>query len=445
MTNQQAPQEGLSTVAPESGSDKRHSMRRVAWASGIGSVVEFYDFVIFGFAAALVFPAVFFPALGSAAGTVASFATLGVAFVARPVGGVIFGHFGDRLGRKKTLITTMMLMGVATLLVGLMPTAAQIGVVAPVLIVVCRILQGVAAGGEWAGAVLFTSEHAPQAKRGFWAVIPAAAGASTLAIAPLSFMMTSWSMSDEAFMSYGWRIPFLASILLLAVGMYIRMSIDETPVFKSEVAKASPVKLPLAEAFKFQRRQLLLGGVSMMMVPSYAYLGASYLTSYGTTELELSRNFVLAMQTIGGAVLTAAMIVGAVWSDRIGRRAVIARAQLTGLIWAPVLFFVLDFGSTFTFALGVCVTMAIAGLALGPAAAFLSELFRTRYRFTGIGFSYNVGQIFGGALTPFLAAAIVSRFGGTVFSIYLAALCAASLVSTLSLTETRYADLEDVT
>jgi MFS family permease len=421
-----------------------YSMRRVAWASGIGSVIEFYDFVIYGFAAALVFPTVFFPALGAAGGTVATFATLGVAFVARPFGSVLFGHFGDRVGRKKTLIVTLLLMGLATLLIGLMPTAAQIGVIAPILIVVMRILQGLAAGGEWAGAVLYASEHAPKSKRGFWAMIPAAAGASTVALAPVTFLITGWSMSDEAFLSYGWRIPFLASFLLVAVGLYIRLTMDETPVFKAEVAKRGATRLPFLDAFKHQRREVLLAGGTMTMVPSFAILGSSYLSNYGTSVLELSRNFVLGIGAIGGLALTVAMVAGAIWSDRVGRRAVIIGAQAVGFVWALALFPVLGTGSAFTFAGGVIVTMSIAGIALGPTAAFLSELFHTRYRYTGAGFSYNLGQILGGAATPLLAAAIVPAFGGFVFSLYLGVVCLLSIGCTIALSETRGSDLEAV-
>lgn len=425
---------------------KPYSMRRVGWASGVGSVIEFYDFTIYGFAAALVFPTVFFPALGPAAGTVATFATLGVAFVARPVGSVIFGHLGDRVGRKKTLIMTLLLMGIATLGIGLMPTAAQIGGTAPILIVVLRICQGLAAGGEWAGAALYASEHAPPARRGFWAMIPAAAGASTLALAPLTFVIIGWSMSDEAFLSYGWRIPFLASILLVGVGMYIRLRMDETPVFKSELAQREPTRVPFLEAFKHQRREVLLAGGSMTVVPAISYLAASYLTNYGTAELGLSRNYVLGNQVIAGLLLTVAMVVSAILSDRLGRRVVIITAQGVAVVWALLLFPVIGIGggSPASFSVGVITTMIIAGFALGPTASFLSELFQTRYRYTGAGFSYNLGQIVGGALTPFLAAAIVPAYGPFAFSVYLAVVCLMGIGCTIALSETRARDLETV-
>jgi MFS family permease len=444
MTERQ--EAGVGLASPPAEPDKPYTMRRVGWASGIGSVIEFYDFTIYGFAAALVFPTVFFPALGTAAGTAATFATLGVAFIARPLGSVLFGHFGDRLGRKKTLIMTLLLMGIATLMIGLMPTAAQIGALAPIAIVALRIMQGLAAGGEWAGAALYASEHAPAAKRGFWAMIPAAAGASTLALAPVSFMITGWSMSEEAFLSYGWRIPFLASFLLIGVGMYIRLRMDETPVFKSELARREPTRVPFLEAFKYQRREILLAGGSMTMVPALSYLAASYLTNYGTTELGLSRNYVLGNGAIAGVALTLAMIAGAVLSDRVGRRAVVITAQAVGCVWALALFPILETGggSPATFSFGVIVTMIIAGSALGPTASFLSELFHTRYRYTGAGFSYNLGQIIGGALTPFLAAVIVPAFGGVVFSIYLAAVCLLAIGCTIALKETQGCDLEMV-
>jgi len=209
-------------------------MRRVAFASFIGTVVEFYDFGIYATAAALVFAKVFFPALGTNAGTAVAFATLGVAFVARPVGAILFGHFGDRLGRKNTLIATMSLMGAATVLIGLLPTAASIGVLAPILLVVLRVAQGLAAGGEWAGAALFTSEHAPKGRRGFWATFTNLGGAVANILSLGTFLMVALFMSDDTFLAWGWRIPFLISIVLIAVGLWVRLKIEETPAFTAE-------------------------------------------------------------------------------------------------------------------------------------------------------------------------------------------------------------------
>ncbi|MFC9840994.1 MFS transporter [Rhodococcus sp. NPDC127530] len=423
-----------------------NSMPRVASASFVGSLIEFYDFNIYGVAAALVFGKIFFPALGPAAATVAAFATLGVAFVARPVGSILFGHFGDKLGRKRTLVITLMMMGFATVAVGLMPTAGQIGVAAPILLVVLRIVQGLAAGGEWAGAALFVTENAPKGKRGFWAMFASLGGGFALTLAPATFLLTGLFLTDEQFLSFGWRIPFIASTVLIAIGMYIRLRMEETPVFKAEELRKATAdttqvaKAPFFEAFKSQPREIILASLTMIIPPSFGYLGASYLVNYGANNLDLGRNAVLGLGALGGAALTAGIFFGGTYSDKVGRRRVIVGAASVAVVWALVLFPILDVAANWTFAIGMVVTMAIGGVALGPMSAFMSELFETRYRYTAAGFSYNVAQIIGGATVPLLAASIIAAFGGFVFGLMLAALALISLVSALALHETK--DLE---
>ena len=291
-------------------------MRRIAVASAVGTMCEFYDFNIYGTAAALVFPHIFFPALGTAAGTAASFATLGVAFVARPFGSILFGHFGDRLGRKKTLIATLLTMGIATLLVGVMPTAAQIGVAAPILIVALRILQGLAAGGEYAGGVLFGVENAPKGKRGLWAMFPNLGGGGAIILANITFLVTAVFMPEAAFVSWGWRIPFLASIVLVSIGLWIRLKIDETPVFKNEVARAGISKVPFIEAFRSQPRRILLAtGTAIGAVYVLTYIGGAYMTSYGTETLKLARTYVLTVAVAGGVAISLGVVAGAQMDD----------------------------------------------------------------------------------------------------------------------------------
>jgi MFS family permease len=422
----------------------RKSMRRVAIASFVGTLIEFYDFLVYGFAAALVFSDVFFPALGKSAGTVASFATLGVALVARPFGSVLFGHFGDRLGRKKTLVTALVLMGTATVLVGLMPTAGQIGVFAPILIVVLRVLQGVAAGGEWAGAVMFAAEHAPRGKRGFWTMIPPLGGGCSLALAPAVFAITSASMSDESFRAFGWRIPFLISVVLVAIGLYVRLKIDETPVFKAETARHGTARLPFAEALRRQPKEILLGTGLVVTVPTYSYLGASYLPNYGTAVLGLGRTPVLVAGIAAGVVYAAGILLGGLLADRLGRRRTLLTANAVAIVWALLLFPVLNIGGIAAFSVGLGITLLIAGAALGPVGAVLSELFRTRYRYTASGFSYNVAQIIGGAIPPLIAAPIIASAGTFVFSLFIAALCVIGLASIAALRETAGDDLAEV-
>lgn len=430
--------------SPSDGSEASPSrMRRVGFASFIGTVVEFYDFNIYGTAAALVFPRLFFPALGTAAGTVASFATLGVAFVARPLGSVLFGHFGDRLGRKRTLVATMLTMGIATLLVGLMPTAAAIGVAAPILLVLLRVLQGVAAGGEWAGAALFSAESAPAGRRGFWAMMPSLGGGVAVMLGAATFLATGLGMSDEAFLSYGWRIPFLASIVLLGIGLWIRLATEETPVFTRQQAVGSRAAgFPVVEAFRRQPREIVLGAGVEIMAFALLYLGVTYLTSYGTTELELSRTAVLGVNIAGGAGLCAGILVGGVTSDRVGRRRVLLLATSLAVVWSLLLFPVLDLGSVLAFGVGIVVSTFVAGLGFGPVGAMMSELFATRYRYTASGICYNVAGIVGGAVPPLLAAAIIAAFGSLAFGAFLAILCLVSLLCCAGLPETRHFALD---
>lgn len=420
-------------------------MKRVASASFIGTVIEFYDFGIYGTAAALVFPQVFFPALGQAAATVASFATYGVAFVARPFGSIMFGHFGDRLGRKKSLIATMLLMGLATILVGCMPTANQIGVAAPIMIIVLRVMQGLAAGGEFAGAVLFSSEHAPKNKRGLWSMFPNFGGGGAITLANLTFLLTALFMSNSTFTSWGWRIPFLASFLLVIVGLWIRLRIDETPVFKNQVARSGTSRIPFIEAFKHQPLQVLLAAGTVMVSFALTYIGGTYLVSYGTVELGLPRTFVLAMAMVGGITISAGVVLGAVLSDRIGRRWVIVGAASVAVVWALVLFPILDLGSRTVFAIGLPVTLFISGIATGPQGAFLSELFHTRYRYTAAGLSYSLAGMLGGGVPPLVAASIISSYGSFTFGCILASVCLVSLICVLLVGETRQLDLERTT
>jgi MFS family permease len=438
MTEVQEP----TTTSATSAEPPPAGMKKVAAASFIGTVIEFYDFGIYGTAAALVFPQIFFPALGPAAGTVASFAALGVAFVARPFGSVLFGHLGDRLGRKKTLIATMLLMGISTILVGLMPTAAAIGIAAPILIVVLRILQGLAAGGEFAGAVLFSSENAPKAKRGFWAMMPSLGGGGAILLANLTFFLTAVLMSSETFLAWGWRVPFLASFLLVIFGLWVRLNVEETPVFKNQIARAGAARLPFAEAFKNQPRQILLATGAITMTFALTYIGGTYLVSYGTSVLKLTRPFVLGVAIIGGIAISLGVIGGAMLSDRIGRRWTIVGTAVVACVWSLVLFPILDLRSTTAFAIGLPVTMLISGFATGPLGAFLSELFATQYRYTAAGFSYSLAGMLGGGIPPLVAAAIIASLGGPAFGVILAGVCLVSLVCILAIGETKQLDLE---
>ncbi|MDR6173570.1 MFS family permease [Nocardioides zeae] len=430
-------------VAPRG--DRPQEMRKVAVASCVGTTIEYYDFFIYGTAAALVFPTVFFPALGSTAGTVASFATFAVAFVARPLGAVLFGHFGDRLGRKRTLVTTLLLMGAATVAIGLLPTAAAIGVLAPIALVVLRFLQGLAVGGEWAGANLLTAEYAPVGKRGFYAVFPQLGPAFAFALSSATFLVSDAVLgtTDGAFLSYGWRIPFIASALMVAVGLYIRISIEETPAFRAEAERADRAEdvagakrpLPFVEVVRQQPLEILLSAGLMSVLFGFFYMGTAYLTAYGTTPegAALDRQFVLSTGIVAALALGVATLAGGVWSDRVGRRPVIITSGVLALAWSLVLFPLLDTDTPLAFAAGVVVTLAIFGLAFGPVGAYLPELFETRFRYTGAGAGYNLGGVLGGAVPPLLAPGLTASYGSIAVGVMLALLAVLSIACTVAL------------
>ncbi|MBV9141324.1 MAG: MHS family MFS transporter [Pseudonocardiales bacterium] len=421
-------------------------MRRVAVASCVGTTVEFYDFFVYGTAAALVFPRVFFPGLGATAGTVASFATFAVAFIARPLGAVSFGHYGDRMGRKRTLVSTLLLMGVCTVLIGLLPGAATIGVSAPVLLVALRFTQGFAVGGEWAGATLFTAEYAPPQRRGWYAMFPQLGPAIAMALSSATFLVTNLTLgsTDQAFVDYGWRIPFLTSIVLVAVGLYVRLRIEETPVFRAAQQQTPTTRAPLREAFTQAPREILLTAGTMTIMFALFYTGTTYLTSYGTspTGAALSRTLVLSLEIVVGAVMVLSTALSAVSSDRLGRRTLIMAFCVGAAVWSLLLFPLLDTRSPVAFGVGVIVTVGLQGVGYGPAGAFLPETFPTRYRYTGAGVSYSLAGIVGGAMPPLVAAPLAAACGSFAIGILLCGLALLSLACTNALPETKGRDLQ---
>ncbi|HKR51094.1 MAG TPA: MFS transporter [Pseudonocardiaceae bacterium] len=420
-------------------------LRRVAIASCVGTTVEFYDFYIYGTAAALVFPKVFFPALGSTAATVASFATFAVAFIARPVGAVIFGHYGDRIGRKRTLISTLLLMGIATVLIGLLPGAATIGIAAPILLVVLRFAQGLAVGGEWAGATLLTAEYAPPGLRGRYAMFPQLGPAIAITLASATFLVTGLTLgnTDQSFLDYGWRVPFLISIVLVGAGLYVRLRIEETPVFRATQGQQQPTRTPMGEAFTQAPREILLAAGCLTIMFALFYTGTTYLTSYGTspTGAALSRNLVLSLGIVAGAAMALGVVLSATYSDRFGRRTLIMAACGGAVVWSLLLFPIVGTHSPVAFAVAMIVTLGIQGLGYGPVGAFLPETFPTRYRYTGAGTSYNLAGILGGAIPPLVSAPLAAAFGSFAIGVMLCGLSLLSLFCTAALIETKGRDL----
>jgi metabolite-proton symporter len=413
-------------------------MKRVAAACLVGTTIEYYDFFIYGTAAALVFPTVFFPHLSPATAAIASMGTFATAFVSQPLGAVVFGHFGDRLGRKKTLVATLLIMALPTAAIGLVPSTAAIGVAAPVILVGLRLLQGFALGGEWAGSALLGAEYAPAAKRGRYGTFTLFGGPAAAGLASLTFLGVNYTIGEysPAFMQWGWRLPFLMSAALIGIGLYVRLNIDETPVFAEEKARDLVLKAPLAELLRLQRREIALAAGSVLGSYAFAYLAGTYLATYGHTDLGYSRNFVLFVGVLAGLVEIAFVAVSAYLCDRVGRRRVMLVGWAGCLPWSFMVIPLMDTGKPVLYAIAIVGTQAIAAIGYGPMAAFIPELFATRYRYSGTALAVNLAGVAGGAVPPLIAGTLQVTYGSGAIGVMLAIVAAASLACTYLLPET---------
>ncbi len=418
-------------------------MRRVALACVVGSAVEYYDFSIYSTAAALVFPSVFYPGLGPAMATVASMGTFATAFLSRPLGAAVFGHFGDRLGRKATLVATLLIMAVSTVTVGVVPATATIGLLAPLILILLRLLQGFAIGGEWAGSALLSAESAPTHKRGYYGMFTAIGGGVALVLSGLTYLGVNYTVGADsfAFVDWGWRSPFLLSAVLIVVGLYVRLKIGETPVFAGEMAKADAGEAtrnpaPLAEVLRRQRRELVLAAGSVLAVFGYLYLASTYLPSYAQTRLGYSRDFILLVGVLGGLTCIVFASTTATLCDRFGRRRLMLVGWAAGLPWSLLVMPLIDSGDRTWFAVAILGVYAIAAAGFGPVVALLPELFATRYRYTGTALSINLAGIAGGAAPPLVAGTLMAVYGSWAVGVMMAALVAVSLVCTYLLPET---------
>ncbi|TQL67182.1 putative MFS family arabinose efflux permease [Nocardioides albertanoniae] len=382
--------------------------KRVALAASVGATIEWYDFFLYGTAAGLVFDKLYFNGLSGTAATFASFGTFAVGFLARPIGGLIFGHFGDRIGRKTMLIWTLMIMGVGTSLVGLLPTYDSIGVLAPIALVVLRILQGIGVGGEYGGAVLLATEYAPRGRRGLYGSFAHIGVPGGLVLASGAFAIAS-QLPDAAFLAWGWRVCFLISIVLLGIGAWIRLSIMETPSFQEVQAEKKVSKLPVAELFRRQPRTLLLG-MGTRFVEGFTYnLYSVFLLSYAVTDAGLSRSVVLDAIMAGALLGVIMTVVAGALSDRFGRRPVYTVGAVTALVIAfPVAAAVQSGAVVASVAAFVGGLGLVYGTVYGPLAAFWSELFDTRYRFSALNALYQISGVVASGLTPLIAAALVA-------------------------------------
>ncbi|MEZ0165147.1 MFS transporter [Kineococcus sp. LSe6-4] len=407
---------------------------KVALASFVGTTVEYYDFFIYGTAAALVFPTLFFPGDSQLIGTLLAFATFGVGFLARPVGGAVFGHFGDRVGRKKMLVISLTVMGAATTLIGLMPSYATIGVAAPVLLTLLRLVQGFAVGGEWGGATLMAVEHAPPGRRGFFGAFPQMGAPAGVALATIAFYLAS-QLAPEAFASWGWRVPFLFSAGLVLIGLLIRLSLDESPEFARIRESGTPVKAPLREAFRRHPRVIFLVAGTYLSQGVMAYITIAYLVSYATGVLELPRTRVLLGVFVAAAISTVLTPLFGALGDRIGRKTVyLVGAGLLLLSIVPA-FALINTGDPVAFAAAIVLIFGCGMAAVGGVTGSLfSMVFTPEVRYSGASAGYTISQVLGAAFAPLIATALYASTGTTTpVVVYLLVVCTISVVAVLLL------------
>jgi metabolite-proton symporter len=414
-------------------------MKRVAASCFIGTTIEAYDFFLYGTAAALVFPTVFFPNLSAATATIASMGTFATAFVSRPLGAVIFGYFGDRLGRKKTLVATLLIMALSTVGVGLIPSTAAIGMAAPLILITLRLLQGFAIGGEWAGSALLSTEYAPPAKRGRYGMFTPLGAGTAGVLASLTFLAVNYTIGEHspAFIQWGWRPPFLFSAALIGIGLYVRLNINETPLFVEEKTRNAIPKAPLAELLRLQRREVALAAGSVIGCNSFGYMASTYLATYAHTQLGYSRNVILFVAVLTGLMNIALVALSAALSDRVGRRRMMLLGLAACLPWSLVVIPLIDTGRPICYAAAIAGMWAVTAITAGPTAAFIPELFATRYRYSATALAANLAGIAGGAVPPLIAGTLQATYGSWAISLMLATTAAVSLACTYLLPETK--------
>jgi len=427
-----------------------NSRGRIIIASLIGTSIEFYDFYAYATAAVLVFPALFFANSDPTISLLQSFAVFGVAFIARPIGSIVFGHFGDRIGRKKTLVASLLTMGIATVVIGLIPAGTTPGwaILAPTILVLMRFAQGLGLGGEWSGAALLATENAPAGKRAIYGTFPQLGAPIGFILANGVFLLLATTSSAEDFLSWGWRVPFLASAILVIIGLYVRFTLIETPAFQKVIDEGEVVRVPLGRVFRVSWPQLILGTFIMLATYTLFYLMTTFTLTYGTapTDAEVPglgfvRTDFLVMLIVGVVFFGILTLVSGPLAERFGRRAHLIVTTIAilifGLLWVPLM----AGGFVGVMAL-LIIGFSLMGLTFGPMAAVLPELFPTNVRYTGSAISYNVSSILGAAVAPFIAVALWGATGGSVLlvGIYLSAMAVITLVALFISKETRDGD-----
>lgn len=428
-------------AAPAADAATETSRSRIVFASFIGTAIEFYDFYVYATAAALVIGPVFFPHGSATAQALSAFVTFGIAFIARPIGSFLFGHFGDRIGRKSTLVASLLVMGISTTLIGLVPGYDSIGTLAPILLCVLRFGQGIGLGGEWGGAALLATENAPAGKRAWFGMFPQLGPSVGFLASNGLFFGLAIALSDEQFRSWGWRVPFLVSAVLVALGLYVRLKIAETPAFQAAIDRQERVKVPVAELLAHHWWPTLLGALAMVVCYTLFYISTVFSLSYGVSTLHFSRPEFLGLLCLAVVFMGLATPISALASDRFGRKPVlivgIIAAILSGFTMAPLL----GSGSTPLVALFLIIELFLMGVTFAPMGALLPELFPTHVRYTGAGVSYNLGGILGASIAPYIAQVLASQGGLSWVGMYVSVAAAVSLIGVLCMRETRDSSL----
>lgn len=429
-------------VSVRTDADNEKEMSRIVWASVLGTVVEWYDFLIYGTAAALVFNKLFFPTMDPLAGTIAAFSAYAVGFVARPLGGAIFGHFGDRAGRKEMLTLTMLIMGAGTFLIGCLPTYEQIGIWAPILLVLFRLMQGIGIGGEWGGAVLMVIEHAPDKKRGFYGSLVQVGFPAGIALSTATFLLLTM-LPQEDFLSWGWRLPFLFSVVLIGVGLFVRLKLVETPAFAKIKKTESAARMPVLDVImKHPRTFLTAVGIKVSEV-AWVYVLTVFSIVYATGTLGLPRTLILYAILLAAILEFATLPLFGWLSDRIGRRPMYIGGAIVSALCAFVVFPLMETRDPVVVVLTIAVVMSLTHATMfGPQAAFMPELFGTRLRYSGASLGCQIAAAISGGFAPMIATGLLAWAGATwPIAIYLAALAGVTLIATVFAAETRDLDI----
>jgi metabolite-proton symporter len=431
----ESPNIGIATTQDISAPKAINSPAQILFASLIGTTIEFFDFYIYATAAVLVFPKLFFPATDPASATLASLATFAIAFFARPLGSALFGHFGDRVGRKTTLVAALLTMGVSTVGIGALPTYASIGVAAPILLALCRFGQGLGLGGEWGGAVLLAIENAPPGKRARYGMFPQFGAPLGFLFSAGVFLLLSRWLTNAQFFAFGWRIPFLTSAILVLVGLYVRLTITETPVFRQALSRRQAVKVPMLTVFREYPKALVIGTLVSLATFVLFYLMTVFALSWGTSALGYTREKFLIMQLFGVLVFALTIPIGGLLAER-GRRITLIWVTFAiaafGLIMAPM-FAAGTGGAVAMMSLG----LALMGLTYGPLGTVLSELFPTAVRYTGSSLTFNFAGIFGASLAPYIATSLAKTYGLQYVGYYLSAAAGLTLIGVIAARETK--------